>query len=797
MTGKEVSYSRQWDDLFDEAPLKAPLPRLDTKRCLPSPSMELQAREPGAKLVPFTQDIWVLPKLRNWLFREPWSFYDIVTTGSILGLHLVCLAAPWTFTWPALWWGAALFFACGGLGIDVSFHRQLTHRSFDSPKWLEYLLAFLGTCGLEMDPISWVRHHRFHHRNTDRALDPHSSYEGFFWSHCGWLMHSKVLDARAGDDWIVSDLKGQLFYRVLEYTYPLVAVAQYLALWYYGGWPGVVWAGAVRQVLIACHIWGSRPYNTGDLSSNVWWLALATFGEAWHNNHHAFPSSARHGLEWWEVDVCWWVIRALQAVGLVWDVRLPTVAQKQKLLKKKTNGSKPGSTPVPTNGGKAAPEPRPAVTVALLAACAAAQQAAADHAPAAASNGHGKGQSTEISSSIVLAVPTDYLLDGSGRSKCMDMVDRASEFNVKRLQFVPTLFWVDTGPEDPPPGFDRSCKSADFLSTYYCYNRFNATTVKHFCYDRDNCGGPPQQWEIDRFRDALQKCMQLATSKGHDLSVNLHIDDATQLGGWRNTLNFDPLELYSRVWVTMQGEMGATIFFNSQQWQQVASDLRARMGGNGNVQVGVGINNAKLCGCILVPIVDQREFLAQFPAAFEVVKGEFDLPAIQNFFRNAIDFVSLSAYVPQATIDFQPCDMEGLMSRLDEEFQYYGLTLKQLQADGIEIHWGEFGVGGGTSPTGDKKATTAEEAAYTPFFGMSGPYTREKDPFILYDLAQPSPTAHYLAQGGCQYHVSHVYVWNLESWDVQAIYPISTTSEGSYRDPAIVQIINDHNSGRA
>lgn len=172
MTGKEVSYSRQWDDLFGDAPLKAPLPRLDTKRCLPSPSMELQAREPGAARVPFTEDIWVLPKLRNWLFREPWSFYDIMvsgwgrrcgrgtrgrrrpgagggpsgaslhcptaasaillsvrpqTTGSILGLHLLCLAAPWTFTWPALWWGALLFFACGGLGIDISFHRWAGH----------------------------------------------------------------------------------------------------------------------------------------------------------------------------------------------------------------------------------------------------------------------------------------------------------------------------------------------------------------------------------------------------------------------------------------------------------------------------------------------------------------------------------------------------------------------------------------------------------------------------------------------------------------------------------------------
>ncbi|KAL4440114.1 hypothetical protein ABPG75_003115 [Micractinium tetrahymenae] len=476
------------------------------------------------------------------------------------------------------------------------------------------------------------------------------------------------------------------------------------------------------------------------------------------------------------------------------------------------------------------------VIAVLAAACLspAAAQAPTDGstAPAPAASG-GKA---EISSSIVLAVPTDYLLDGSGRSKCMDMVDRASQYRIKRLQFVPTLFWVDEGPLDPPTGFDPSCKTADFLASYYCYNRFNATRVKYFCYDRDKCSGPPGQADIARFRDSLKACMQLAVSRGHDLSVNMHVDDATKggLGGWRNTLLFSPLEPFgglsyvdvvlnpiadaiagamgpsTQVWLTMQGEMGATVFFYSKDWQQVAADMRSLIadgGGAGSrVHVGLGINNAKLCGCILVPIVDQREYLAKFPAAFQAVKGEFDLPAIQSMF-SAIDYVGLSAYIPQANINFQPCDLEGLMTRLDQEFAFYGLTLKDLLAAGKEIHWSEFGVGGGTSPQGDKKATTAEEAAYTPFFGMSGAYTRAKDPFILYDLSQPSPvrdyaryfynqTAAYLRQGGCDYRVGHVYVWNLPSWDVQALYPLSTTSEGSYRDPAIVATINALNSGQ-
>ncbi|KAI3431611.1 hypothetical protein D9Q98_004660 [Chlorella vulgaris] len=423
---------------------------------------------------------------------------------------------------------------------------------------------------------------------------------------------------------------------------------------------------------------------------------------------------------------------------------------------------------------------------------------------------------TPISSSIVLAVPTDYLLDGSGRSTCIDMVERAAQYDVKRLQFVPTLFWVDNGPLDPPANFDPSCKGDDFLAGYYCYNRFNSTTVKFFCYDRDggnlgSCNSPPTGPEIQRFSDSLAACMKVATARGLDISVNMHIDDATKggLGGWRNTLNFDPLEQYSGIsyvdavlnpiadaiasavasdtqaWLTMQGETGATLFFHPDEWRQVAGQLRTRILDGvasrgigfegGDVQLGVGINNAKVCGCILVGIVDQREYLAQFPAAFAAVESEFDLPAIQALFTGPeISYVGLSAYIPQANVQFQPCDLEGLMSRLDEELGFYGVILKDLLAAGKEIHWIEFGVGGGTSPRGDQPARTAKEAAFTPFFGISGPYRRATDPFILYQLSRPSPvrdyaryfyntTAQYLEQGGCEYNCACVH---LEPWQL-------------------------------
>ncbi|GAB4813506.1 hypothetical protein N2152v2_000552 [Parachlorella kessleri] len=393
------------------------------------------------------------------------------------------------------------------------------------------------------------------------------------------------------------------------------------------------------------------------------------------------------------------------------------------------------------------------------------------------------------------------------------MVKRAKRDNVKTLQFTPTLFWVDEGPLNPPPGFDFSCKSSN-LSSYYCYNRFNATSVKYWCYDRDQCHSP-DQWEIDRFRDALAACMKVAVASGFNLAVNMHVDDATNggLGGWRNTLDFSPLDKYggrsyeevvlnpiadaikaaaganTKVDLIMQGEMGATIFYHSKDWLAVSQEIKSRIGSgsslsSSNIRTGVGINNAKVSGSILIPIVDHREFLAEFPAAFAQVKSDFDLPAIHSLF-DGIDFVGISAYIPLPDpFNFTICDLEGLLEGLDEEMGFYGLSIGDLTSKGKSIHYIEFGVGGGTSANGDTKATTAEEAAFTPFFVRD------------YDRRFYNATSQYLLQGGCAYKntVGAVHLWNLPSWDVQGIYPISTTSEGSYRDPAIVDLINKHNA---
>ncbi|GAB4819844.1 hypothetical protein N2152v2_006890 [Parachlorella kessleri] len=329
-----LSYSAQYDELFSHLPL-------NTRARIPKPSLEAQSKEPNAKLIPGS-DVWATQKLNNWTSRyvkgttnrKPVQF---TTGGSNKGLHLLCLAAPFTFSWPNFWLFLVLYCAVGCLGIDVSFHRQLTHRSFTCPKWLEYFLAYLGTLGLEHDPIEWVKHHRYHHQNTDTPLDPHKVQ----------LPSPQVLDDRTGDNWIVKDLCSDAFYRFIHKTYNLHVVGQYMFLYWLGGFGAVVWGGALRQVLMwhvtwlvnsACHAWGARPYNTGDLSTNNSWLAIATFGESWHNNHHAFPFSARHGLEWWQVDIAWGVIRVLQFLGLAWDIRLPSEAQKRKLATAAASG---------------------------------------------------------------------------------------------------------------------------------------------------------------------------------------------------------------------------------------------------------------------------------------------------------------------------------------------------------------------------------------------------------------------------------------------------------------------------
>jgi fatty-acid desaturase len=261
----------------------------------------------------------------------------------LLVLHLGVLAAliPGTFTWLAVLVAVVLYNVTGAIGISLGFHRTLTHRSVECPRWLEYIFATCGTLALQGGPIEWVATHRAHHANADRDGDPHNVRRGLGWAHVEWLYRRN--DARptqAEQRRLAPDLFRVPYYRFLERTYLLWQVALALVLFAIGGLPWVIWGIFVRVVVTyhvtwlvnsAAHHSGYQTFSTGDKSTNNWWVALLTWGEGWHNNHHAFPFSARHGLRRFEIDVTWYTIRLLALLHLVHNIKLPTAAMIERL----------------------------------------------------------------------------------------------------------------------------------------------------------------------------------------------------------------------------------------------------------------------------------------------------------------------------------------------------------------------------------------------------------------------------------------------------------------------------------
>ncbi|XP_075667498.1 palmitoyl-monogalactosyldiacylglycerol delta-7 desaturase, chloroplastic-like [Castanea sativa] len=282
----------------------------------------------------------VVKSQRRVFFGRKWNAYDLVNASVILALHCLCLFAPFRFNWMALLVTVALYVVTGLFGITLSFHRNLSHRSFKVPKWLEYFFAYCGLQALQGSPITWVSTHRYHHQFVDSERDPHSPTAGFWFSHISWLFDTTSMNERCGGPNNVGDLKKQPFYRFLDKTYVIHPIALGALLYGLGGFPCLVWGMGVRVVWVyhitwlinsVCHVWGKQPWKTGDLSRNNWWVALLTFGEGWHNNHHAFEYSARHGLQWWELDMTWYVVKLLQAIGLATDVKVPTEVQKKRM----------------------------------------------------------------------------------------------------------------------------------------------------------------------------------------------------------------------------------------------------------------------------------------------------------------------------------------------------------------------------------------------------------------------------------------------------------------------------------
>jgi sn-1 stearoyl-lipid 9-desaturase len=252
----------------------------------------------------------------------------IAYMGLIHGVALLAVF-PSNFSWGAVGVAFLLYWISGGLGITLGFHRLITHRSFEVPKILEYFLAFCGTLACEGGPIEWVGQHRIHHKYSDTPADPHDSNKGFWWSHMGWMLHD--VPAKNDIPRYTKDIADDPVYQFLQKFFIPIQVVLGIFLYWLGGWPFVIWGIFVRLVVVfhftwfvnsATHKFGYQSHDSKDRSTNCWWVALLTFGEGWHNNHHAFQYSARHGLEWWEIDTTWMTIKLLELVGLAKNIKL-------------------------------------------------------------------------------------------------------------------------------------------------------------------------------------------------------------------------------------------------------------------------------------------------------------------------------------------------------------------------------------------------------------------------------------------------------------------------------------------
>jgi len=259
-------------------------------------------------------------------------------TSWIVILHLGALAAPFTFTWEGL---AAFFFfswLTGSIGICLGFHRMLTHRSFKTSRPMKILLATIGGLAGEGSAVHWVANHRKHHAFSDLEGDPHTPNDGGWWSHVFWTLWAR--DAKNYEDYNrrwAPDLADDPALLFLDRTFifwhiGLGAILGAVGYAFGGATLGlslVVWGMFLRLAFVlnstwlvnsATHIWGYRTYETKDDSRNNWWVALLTYGEGWHNNHHAYPSMARAGHKWWEIDITFWALKVMKFTGLVWDV---------------------------------------------------------------------------------------------------------------------------------------------------------------------------------------------------------------------------------------------------------------------------------------------------------------------------------------------------------------------------------------------------------------------------------------------------------------------------------------------
>ena len=263
--------------------------------------------------------------------------YGWIVSLPFFGVHVAAIVGVamlgWSWTGFAL--AAGLYFV-RMFGVTGAYHRYFSHRTYRTSRAFQFFLAVLAQTSLQKGALWWAAHHRDHHKYSDTKKDVHSfREEGFWWSHVGWILSRKTEDTNFKT---IPDLARYPELRWLNTYHVVPGVALAVSLWLVGSWWALVWGFFVSTSVLwhgtfsinsLAHWWGRRRYDTTDDSKNSFALALITMGEGWHNNHHYYPRSAAQGFFWWEVDMTMYILRALSAVGLVWDLQTPPKAVRE------------------------------------------------------------------------------------------------------------------------------------------------------------------------------------------------------------------------------------------------------------------------------------------------------------------------------------------------------------------------------------------------------------------------------------------------------------------------------------
>ncbi|MDO9151173.1 MAG: acyl-CoA desaturase [Methylotenera sp.] len=291
------------------------------------------------------------------IVKNQWQTIDWLRVIPFILIHVACIAVFWVgVSWFAVSFAIG-FYLIRMFAITAFYHRYFSHKAFRTTRFFQFILALIGATAVQRGPIWWASHHRHHHLYSDESEDAHSPVQhGFLWSHIGWFLSSKNFTAHLENVKELSKFSELRFLDRFDAVIPvLVAISIYLlGYWLESTYPSLntngmqllIWGFAISTVVLyhatftvnsLSHVWGKRRYATSDQSRNNFWIALATLGEGWHNNHHHYPGSAKQGFYWWEVDLTYYGLKILAMCGLIWDLRMvPASIRESRKIKQES-----------------------------------------------------------------------------------------------------------------------------------------------------------------------------------------------------------------------------------------------------------------------------------------------------------------------------------------------------------------------------------------------------------------------------------------------------------------------------